>query len=345
MIIKDYYKILDFDTNKVTIDEIKSNFRELAKKYHPDVNVGDTEKEERFKDINEAYRVLSDTASRKKYDRIWNANIGKKKAKQQEATKSTESRTSDFFHMFFGNMQEVVEEPTSRNVKKKIPVKGDNVETQIVVSVQEAFYGAEKKISLRTVEGKMKTFTVKIPAGIRNGEKIRLIFALITLKDYQVLFLDEPTNHLDFTTKKILAEILEDYQGCIIMVSHDRYFINKVVNKVIYLQNKDYIFENGNYDDFLQKHNLESNDFTALLKNSKTKKVVIKNEKKENSKLINKIEKEIESLEKKLNEINEKLYDSEKEYDWIEYRSFEEESLKIEEKLQELLYKLDCLEQ
>ena len=175
MIIKDYYKILDFDTNKVTIDEIKSNFRELAKKYHPDVNVGDTEKEERFKDINEAYRVLSDTASRKKYDRIWNANIGKKKAKQQEATKTTESRTSDFFHMFFGNMQEVVEEPTSRNVKKKIPVKGDNVETQIVVSVQEAFYGAEKKISLRTVEGKMKTFTVKIPAGIRNGEKIRLI--------------------------------------------------------------------------------------------------------------------------------------------------------------------------
>ena len=175
MIIKDYYKILDFDTNKVTIDEIKSNFRELAKKYHPDVNVGDAEKEERCKDINEAYRVLSDTASRKKYDRIWNANIGKKKAKQQEATKSTESRTSDFFHMFFGNMQEVVEEPTSRNVKKKIPVKGDNVETQIVVSVQEAFYGAEKKISLRTVEGKMKTFTVKIPAGIRNGEKIRLI--------------------------------------------------------------------------------------------------------------------------------------------------------------------------
>lgn len=175
MIIKDYYKILDFDTNKVTIDEIKSNFRELAKKYHPDVNVGDAEKEERFKDINEAYRVLSDMASRKKYDRIWNANIGKKKAKQQEATKTTESRTSDFFHMFFGNMQEVVEEPTSRNVKKKIPVKGDNVETQIVVSVQEAFYGAEKKISLRTVEGKMKTFTVKIPAGIRNGEKIRLI--------------------------------------------------------------------------------------------------------------------------------------------------------------------------
>ena len=56
MIFKDYYKILDFDTNKVTIEDIKSNFRELAKRYHPDVNVGDKEKEERFKDINEAYR-------------------------------------------------------------------------------------------------------------------------------------------------------------------------------------------------------------------------------------------------------------------------------------------------
>lgn len=175
MIFKDYYKILDFDTNKVTIEDIKSNFRELAKKYHPDVNVGDKEKEERFKDINEAYRILSDTTTRKKYDRMWNSNIGRKRAKQEE-TKSSESRKTDFLHMFFGNMEEATAEVSKKIEKnKKIPVKGDNVETQIVVSVKEAFYGAEKKISLRTVEGKMKTFSVKIPAGIRDGEKIRLI--------------------------------------------------------------------------------------------------------------------------------------------------------------------------
>ena len=78
--------------------------------------------------------------------------------------------------MFFGNMEEATAEVSKKIEKnKKIPVKGDNVETQIVISVKEAFYGAEKKISLRTVEGKMKTFSVKIPAGIRDGEKIRLI--------------------------------------------------------------------------------------------------------------------------------------------------------------------------
>ena len=61
MIFKDYYKILGLDTNKVNIDDIKSAYREQAKKYHPDVNVGDKSAEERFKDINEAYRVLSNS--------------------------------------------------------------------------------------------------------------------------------------------------------------------------------------------------------------------------------------------------------------------------------------------
>ena len=60
MIFKDYYKILGFDTNKIASEEIKQAYREQAKKYHPDVNVGNSRAEERFKDINEAYKVLSD---------------------------------------------------------------------------------------------------------------------------------------------------------------------------------------------------------------------------------------------------------------------------------------------
>jgi len=59
--------------------------------------------------------------------------------------------------------------------KKKEQKKGENIDTEIQVSLEDAFYGLEKKISLRTIEGKMKTFEVKIPEGIRNGEKIRLI--------------------------------------------------------------------------------------------------------------------------------------------------------------------------
>ena len=59
MKIKDYYKILELENNKVTIEQIKSAYRKQAKKYHPDVNVGNKIAEERIKDINEAYRVLS----------------------------------------------------------------------------------------------------------------------------------------------------------------------------------------------------------------------------------------------------------------------------------------------
>ncbi len=65
MIFKDYYKILELDSSRVTIDEIKSAYRVAAKKYHPDVNVGDSLAEERIKDINEAYRVLSTPAQKK----------------------------------------------------------------------------------------------------------------------------------------------------------------------------------------------------------------------------------------------------------------------------------------
>ncbi len=79
MIFKDYYKILGFDTNKVSEEEIKIAFREQAKKYHPDLHVGTIDAEERFKDINEAYRTLSDIAKRRKYDRTWNAKIRKNK--------------------------------------------------------------------------------------------------------------------------------------------------------------------------------------------------------------------------------------------------------------------------
>lgn len=79
MIFKDYYRILELNSNKVTSNQIKENYRELAKKYHPDVNIGSPKAEERFKDINEAYRVLSDAASKRRYDRMWNNHIGKKK--------------------------------------------------------------------------------------------------------------------------------------------------------------------------------------------------------------------------------------------------------------------------
>ena len=173
MIFKDYYKILDLEDNKATPEEIKTAYREQAKKYHPDINSENNFSEERFKDINEAYKVLSNPASRRKYDRMWTSNVGKKK-KFEESRREEGSVFSNFFHIFFGE-QITNSEPKEKKKKEKVPVKGENIETEIEVSIEEAFYGLDKKISLRAQNGKMKTFTITIPAGIRNGEKIRLI--------------------------------------------------------------------------------------------------------------------------------------------------------------------------
>lgn len=176
MIFKDYYKILGFDTNRVSLDQIKIGFREQAKKYHPDLNEGSGKAEARFKDINEAYRILSNQATRKKYDRSWNANIGRRKNREQNAKNINHSDNlfDEIKNMIFGAKKE---EPKEKKVKSKSKpaIKGENIETAINVSIEEAFFGASKKISLRTTEGKMRSFTVKIPAGIRDGEKIRLL--------------------------------------------------------------------------------------------------------------------------------------------------------------------------
>lgn len=172
MIFKDYYKILGLESCKVTNEEIRVAYREQAKKYHPDVVGRDSFSEERFKDINEAYKALSNITTRKKYDRMWNLHVGKKRI-NLDNKKKKESFSGEFMNILFGvNNTSTQAKKVNKGVE---PIRGEDVETQIDISIYEAFFGMEKKISLRTVNGKMKTFTIKIPAGIRNGEKIRLL--------------------------------------------------------------------------------------------------------------------------------------------------------------------------
>ncbi len=152
MIFKDYYKILGFETNRVSIEEIKIAFREQAKKYHPDLNEGSGIAEERFKDINEAYRKLSNPASKRKYDRSWNSNIGKKRNREQNARNINQSDTvfGEVINMFFGAKKEQEEKPKKGKVKTQI--KGENIETAINVNIEEAFFGGTKKVSLRAID-------------------------------------------------------------------------------------------------------------------------------------------------------------------------------------------------
>ncbi len=168
MVFKNYYKILNLETSHVSIDEIKIAYRQAAKKYHPDLNVGDKLAEEKIKDINEAYRTLSVPASKRKYDRIWNSYF----RKEQKAF-SGKGEKGAIFNMFLGNVEK--EEKDIKGDSKKEITRGENIETEIGISIQEAFYGMEKVIALRTMEGKIKNLVVTIPQGIQNGEKLRLI--------------------------------------------------------------------------------------------------------------------------------------------------------------------------
>ena len=174
MIFKDYYKILELKTNRVSSEQIKNAYRLAVKKNHPDLNVKDSLAEEKIKDINEAYKILSDSIAKRKYDRIWSKNLTQKRRKEyEEENRKNNSAFGELFNMFFGNVENSKEK--NKTKVEKIPIKGENIETSIDVNIEEVFYGLDKKISLRAVDGKMKVFTISIPAGIRNGEKIRLL--------------------------------------------------------------------------------------------------------------------------------------------------------------------------
>ena len=174
MVFKDYYTILELKTNKVSSEQIKNAYRLAVKKNHPDLNIKDGLAEEKIKDINEAYKVLSDDRQKRKYDRIWIKNSeNAKQKKYKNEREQFDTKGGSFFSIFFGSSNNKDDENNVKTTKN--PIKGENVETSVDVEIEEVFYGLDKKISLRTSDGKMKVYTISIPAGIRNGEKIRLL--------------------------------------------------------------------------------------------------------------------------------------------------------------------------
>lgn len=168
MIFKNYYKLLELPQNiKSSQSEIKIAYRTQAKKYHPDVNIQNKAAEERFKDINEAYKILSDPIQKRKYDKQWNNYVGKKI--QREKLSQKEIRANDIVNMFFGKS---IQKKSRGEVK--LSKKGANIETSIEISIKEAFDGTNKKIILTSLNDKNKNISIDIPAGIQNGQKIRI---------------------------------------------------------------------------------------------------------------------------------------------------------------------------
>lgn len=168
---KNYYKILGLNSPKVTDEEIKSAYRKLAKKYHPDINPGNVQAAEMFKDINEAYQVLIDEDARRKYNRKHFAYSFKDMLDVKNIkSKIDDSGASEFVEMFIGKQN--VSKSSKKNAK--VGITGENLESEINITLEEAFNGANKKISFKSYDDKVKNITVKIPRGIIDGGKIRI---------------------------------------------------------------------------------------------------------------------------------------------------------------------------
>ena len=144
---RDYYEVLGLQKG-ATDDEIKKAFRKLAMKYHPDKNPGDKEAEEKFKEINEAYAVLSDPEQKSKYDRYGHAGVDPNAFQGFEGFGGFE----DIFNMFggafggggFGGFGGFGGGQRSRSAARK----GSDIQKQMTISFEDAAFGATKKIKL-----------------------------------------------------------------------------------------------------------------------------------------------------------------------------------------------------
>lgn len=148
---------------------------------------------------------------------------------------------------------------------------------------------------------------------LSGGERSRLALLKLMLSKSNFLLMDEPTNHLDIDSKEILEEALQNYNGTLFVISHDRYFLNTVTNKIFELSSKGIEEFLGNYDYYIEKKNQvekneEGNTKTRTQIKLEKKKIKKKKEKERNmKKKILDLEKQILLSEEKIGEIDEKL--------------------------------------
>jgi curved DNA-binding protein len=196
---RDYYKVLNISKN-ASQDEIKKAYRKLAREYHPDVNPDDPNAEEKFKDINEAYQVLSDEEKRKKYNQFgsqwkqyqqtggraedfdwsqWTAQGPRGGTQYRSVTQEELEQMfggglggfSDFFETLFGGMaggrtaRRPAGQPTQQNLRR-----GRDIEHPLEITLEEAFHGTNRLLTYE--DG--RRIEASIPPGVKTGSKIRL---------------------------------------------------------------------------------------------------------------------------------------------------------------------------
>ncbi len=151
----------------------------------------------------------------------------------------------------------------------------------------------------------------KTISSLSGGERGRVILAKLMLAQNNFLLLDEPTNHLDMASKEVLENALSEYDGSILVISHDRYFLNKIANRILVLENMSVTEYQGNYDDYIAKKayleelkHLEAEKEPAMtktaLKEQRKKEQLERQKKKAFKQLLLDLEESIRSLEQEL---------------------------------------------
>lgn len=177
---------------------------------------------------------------------------------------------------------------------------------------------------------------------LSGGEKSRVVLTSILLKQANFLILDEPTNHLDIASKEVLEDALNQFEGTIFFISHDRYFINKVATRVIELTNNKAVSFDGNYDLYISR------------------KIAVKPVKKENTDYLNmkqqnaiyrkqqnkikKVENQISTLEQQINDLTNELHSDEVVNDYQKYNQISEQITNLEDQLNDLLEQWEALQ-
>ena len=183
-------------------------------------------------------------------------------------------------------------------------------------------------------------------AMLSGGEKVRLELAKILKKGPNFLILDEPTNHMDIVGKESLERLLSEYKGTILVVSHDRFFINKIADSLLIFSKNGVKFFDGNYEKYEEEKKEDVTEKVQVVKKEKSSNNLYLQQKEEARRLarIKKIEREIDALDIRIAELKLELQKEEVYTDYEKLTEVQNEINKLETKNNELIEEWERLE-
>lgn len=187
---------------------------------------------------------------------------------------------------------------------------------------------------------------------LSGGQKARLTLTVLSLEHDNFLLMDEPTNHLDIEAKEVLEEALNEYDGTLLFVSHDRYFINQLANKIVSVRNGHAKIYEGNYSYYLDEKAKQAAGTTPSEVNEEAPQTSTKrvseqklsyqeqkqrdSQKRKLERAVENAEKEIETLEKQETEIQNKMADPAIASNFDKLGPLQEELSKVQEKIAQI---------